>query len=187
MGLQGKGKYGYIETRRKLGMIRAALGLAVILAVYFAAAKYFGTNRNVFTIIAALLCIPEGMWIVNLIMFLRAKGCSAGARSLIEIHDAALPGAYDLYLTGYEKSFQLSHAAAADGVLCAYTEVRSADLAAGESHIARMLEEAGHTGYDIRIYNNLEQYLNRLDELEKVPQNREAGKAVLRSLLAVSL
>lgn len=187
MGLRDKGTYGYIENRRKLGVLRSVIGLAVIAAVYFAAARYFGTNRNAFTIIAALLCIPEGMWIVNLIMFFRAKGCSAGARSLIEIHDAAVPGVYDLYLTGYDKSFQVSHAAAADGVLCVFTEARKTDPASCAEHIGRMLEEAGHTGCSITVYDNLDQYLNRLDELEKVPQDREAGKKLLRSLLAVSL
>ena len=54
-------------------------------------------------------------------------------------------------------------------------------------YIARVLQEDGLGGWQALVYRNLEQYLSKLDELEKVPQNREAGKEALRILCAVSL
>ena len=185
--MRRKGEYGYIHSRRIFGAVRSALGLCAVLGIYFAARSYFGTNRNVFTIIAVLLCLPVGMWIVNLIMFCKAKGCTPGAHSLIEIHDAAVPGAYDLYLTGYDKNFQISHAALGDGVICALTEDRGTDLEAGENYITKILQEDRRGSYKVTIYRNLEAYLKRLDELENMPQDRETGKAALRSLYSVAL
>ena len=51
-----KGTYGYIKRGRKiLGALTFVL-LAAVLALYFGAQWYFKTNKNIFTIIAALSC-----------------------------------------------------------------------------------------------------------------------------------
>ena len=64
-----KGTYGYIKRGRvRLAFITAGL-LALVLLVYFGAQWYFKTNKNIFTILAALTCIGVGKFAVDLIMF----------------------------------------------------------------------------------------------------------------------
>ena len=93
-----KGTYGYIKRGRILfGAVTFCL-LAAVLAMYFGAQWYFKTNKNVFTILAALSCIGVGKFAVDFIMFCRAGGCSESAREAIELHKGKLPGAYDLFI-----------------------------------------------------------------------------------------
>ena len=55
-----KGTYGYIRKRRKLLAFLSVVLLAAVLGMYFGAQWYFKTNKNIFTIIAALRCIGVG-------------------------------------------------------------------------------------------------------------------------------
>ena len=126
MGRKYKGTFGYLKKRRIRSLIRSAFELAAVLAIYFTAWAILKDNKNVFTIMAALLCIPTGKSIVDTIMCFLATGCSDDAHARIEEVLAAAPGtfpaSYDLYLTGYQKNFALSHAAVADGAVCALTD-----------------------------------------------------------------
>ena len=71
---------------------------------------------------------------VDTIMCFLASGCSDDAHERIEAALHAAPGdypvSYDLYLTGYQKNFALSHAAVCDGAICALTETDKCDMAA---------------------------------------------------------
>ena len=109
MGRKYKGTFGYLKKRRIRSLIRSAFELAAVLAIYFTAWAILKDNKNVFTIMAALLCIPTGKSIVDTIMCFLATGCSDDAHARIEEVLAAAPGtfpaSYDLYLTGYQKNF----------------------------------------------------------------------------------
>ena len=127
-----KGTYGYIKRGR---IIYAAVTfglLAAVLGMYFGALRYFGTNKNVFTILAALSCIGVGKFAVDLVMFCRAKCCSESARDAIELHIGELAGAYDLFMTSYDKNFAISHAVCAGRSVCALTEDTGCDVKSGE-------------------------------------------------------
>ena len=110
-----KGSYGYIRNRRFIMCAVSALMLAVILIMYFGARAHFGTNRNLFTIFAALCCIPAGKSIVSTIMYFLADGCPAVYKDPIDTASAGLVSAYDLYMTSYERNFVLWHTAVING------------------------------------------------------------------------
>ncbi len=160
-----KGSFGYINSRRKLWIAITLISLAVVLGMYFGALAYFHTNKNVFTIMAALSCLFVGKSAVDMVMFLRAKGCSEKAGELIQMHIGKLHGVYDLYLTTYEKNYQLSHVVVASKCVCALTQTENCDEKAGEKHIREVLESNGFKGYTVKIFSRLDQYLDRLDEL----------------------
>ena len=158
-------------------------------ALYFGAQRYFGTNRNVFTIIAALMCIGVGKCAVDFMMFMRAGYCSSGAREAIALHAGRLTGAYDLFMTSYDKNFALSHAACAGKTVCALTEDEKCDVRSGEMHIRTMLENDGFKGYTVKIFRNTDNYIGRLDDLNRLQDNRErkSTQAVMDLLKSISL
>ena len=71
-----KGEFGYIKHNRKVAIIRTAICLAFTLALFFTGLILNHTQKNVFSIFAALGCLPTGWSAVNMIMLLKAKLCS---------------------------------------------------------------------------------------------------------------
>ena len=184
-----KGTFGYIKKRRKLMALLTIALLAAVLGVYFGAQWYFKTNKNVFTILAALSCIGVGKFAVDWVMFMRAGCCSESARQAIEPHIGKLSGAYDLYMTSYEKNFCISHAVSAGKSVCALTEDSGCDVKSGEMHIRTMLENDGFKGYTVKIFRNLDDYTRRLDELNMLEDSKERKsiQGVINLLESISL
>ena len=165
-----KGYFGYLNRKRKTAAAIAVLLVAMVMIVYFGALRHFGTNKNVFSLLAALMCLPAGKAVVDVVMYVRAKGCSDAASALIEMRTADLTAAYDLYLTSYNKNYQISHLAIANKSICALTESDSCDCREGEAHIRKMLQDNGFQDYTVKIFRDRSKYLDRLDEM-----NRTAG------------
>ena len=182
-----KGTYGYIKAKRRAQLFLTILLLAAVLILYFGGRRYYGSNRNIFTIMAALACLPTGWSCVNLIMLLRAGMCSEDAHRQIE----AVPGltsAYDLYLTSYQKNFQLSHIAVRAKNIAALSEDPKIDTAAGEEHIRSMIRNDGFEGYTIKIFTSPERYAERLLQLARLEAGNPEREEKLKSLfLAISL
>lgn len=183
-----KGSYGYITSRRKVKIALCALLLAIVLIMYFGARAYFHTNKNLFTIFAALCCLPLGKQIVSAIMFFRARGCSESAHQKIAEHAGSLTAAYDLYLTSYDKNFQLSHAVVSGKTVCALTEDPKCDAKAGQDHIRKMMKNDGYKGCTVKIFTDIDPYLNRLDEMRRSgDETPQRSRKVLDLLCAISL
>ncbi len=180
--MKKKGEFGYIKSRRKLSIAVSILMLAMVLVIYFVARWYFGTNKNLFTILAALGCLPLGKCVVNMIMFHRAKPCSEQVRSRINQHIGDLPGAWDLYMTSYSKNFQLSHITKAGKNVCAFTETAACDGRAGEEHIKKMMENNGFHDYTVKIFFSLDKYLERLDQLNALAEGKTGSSEALFNL-----
>ena len=181
--MKKKGQFGYQRNRRIFSTIWFALLLGADCFMFFYSRHYFGTTRNLFTIFFVLVCLPVGMLGVSAIMHFRAKGCSPRAHREIERHVGILPGLYDLYLTSYNKNFQLSHLCAAQGCIAALTESSSCDLKAGEEHIRTMLRNNGWKNYQVKIFTSLPKYCERLDSLNALSRGAEPEE--LTALMAL--
>ncbi len=183
-----KGSLGYIDSRQKMWTAITLLSLAAVLCMYFGALYYFKTNQNVFTILAAVSCLFVGKSFVDMVMFYRAKGCSVKAGELIKMHLGKLQGAFDLYLTTYDVNYQLSHVVVSGKCVCAFTQSPKIDVKSGEKHIREMMENNGHKGYTVKIFQSLDQYLDRLDELNAAYTKSDKNvQEVISLLLSISL
>ena len=185
-----KGEYGYIAGSRIVWSALTLLMLAAVFAMYFVPKAYYGTNRNLFTILAALMCLPAGKMAVRVIMLFRAATCGGQTRHRIEETLAAMDtppaAAYELYMTSYEKNFALSHAAASDSCVIALTEDAACDTAAGEAHIRAMLENSGLHGYTVKIFRDPGQYTTRLSRLANTAGTAKPADA-MNALMSASL
>ena len=183
-----KGSFGYLESARKKSLIKSGLFLAAVLIVYFGALFYFKTNKNVFSILAAVGALPTGRSIVLSVMYLRAESASEKARKAVEKAGGLPEGCsgYDLYLTGYEHSFSLSHAAVLDRTVVGLTEDETMDIRLCQNHIRDMVRKDEHVGYEVRIYRDLQEYtvaLKHLSAAESTPEDR----AVMNMLFGISI
>ncbi len=183
-----KGSYGYIRSCRIRKTVLALLLTAAAALVYFGARYHFQTSKNIFTIMAALMCLPAGRAILDVVMFFRAPFCSEEAMEEIEERIGKAPGAYDLYLTTYEKNFSLSHACVSSGSVLALTEDSRCDIAGAQAHIRRSMETDGIKGYTIKVFSDRAKYLQRLSDIsaKDLPKDPHADR-ILNLLKQISL
>jgi hypothetical protein len=80
---------------------------------------------------------------------------------------------YDLYLTGYEHSFSVSHLAVLNRTVVGLAEDNSMDIRLCEAHIRDMVRKDEHVGYDVHIYRDLDEYIRTLQDLSSAKESME--------------
>ncbi len=168
-----KGEFGYIEYRRKVGIIRTSICLLVVLAFFIAGLIIFGSQKNYLSILAALLCLPTGWSAVNLIMFFRAKGCPADDHKKITESQGELLIHYDHFITSYDKNFNVYASTVLDKNICCYAKDDNFDISDLEKHIKKMMAQSGYSSYSIKIFNDIDKFCDRLKQLEKLRNDKK--------------
>lgn len=189
-----KGSYGYISYQKKMSVARTVLFFALSLAIYGIGIYSTGSNKNLLTIVAMLGCLPACKSAVNAVMFLRAQGCSQAAYEKISAYEKTsaygdkLTCFYDMYFTSYKKNFPLSHMVLKGNVICAYTESGKCDCRAGEKHLEQMLQQDGYKHMTIKIFDNLDKYLDRLGQLSKLEtEENKNHQGMIQMFYSISL
>ncbi len=174
-----KGDFGYIRYRRQIGILRTGLFLLVVLALFLSGLFIFGSSKNYLSIIAALLCLPAGWSAVNLIMFLRAKGCSDSSFNKINKSKGGLLVRYDEVITSYDKNFNVAASTVLDKNICCYVEDDSFDLIDLEKHIKKMMAQNGYGSYSVKAFDKLDDFCLRLSQLERIRQEKKIDPQAL--------
>ena len=160
-----KGNFGYLKRKRVQVIIRTIIFFGISLALFAAGYLTTHTKRNLLTVIAVLGCLPACKSLVNMIMFLRASGCSIEAMDKIQKVEGHLVGMYDMYFTSYQKNFALSHMVLEDKIILGYTEDPKCDIPACREHLETMLKQAGYKDLTITVTNDLPKYCEQLKGL----------------------
>ncbi|MBE5828659.1 MAG: hypothetical protein E7305_04245 [Butyrivibrio sp.] len=176
-----KGEFGYIRYRRQIGMLRTGSFLLVILLLFLSGLFIFGSSKNYLSIIAALLCLPAGWSGVNLIMFLKAKGCSESSFNIIESKKSGLLIRYDEVITSYDKNFNVAASTVLDKNICCFVEDDSFDLSDLEKHIKKMMTQNGYGNYSIKAFNKLDDFCNRLSQLDRIRQDKNIDPVAIEN------
>lgn len=182
-----KGDYGYLAYQKKVSIIRTVLFFALSLSIYGIGILSTGSNKNLLTVVAVLGCLPACKSAVNAIMFFRATGCSQAAWEKISAYDEKLTGFYDMYFTSYQHNFPISHIVCKGNVICAYTENAKCDCNAGEKHLEQMLQQDGIKNKTVKIFDNLDKYMDRLGQLCDLDVEDKNKGDVIRLFLSISL
>ncbi len=183
-----KGSYGYIENHKAVTAIRTFLFFAVCVGLYLMGYFTTGTSRNLLTIVAVLGCLPACKSAVNLIMFLKAKGCSEALKEKVSVYDGELTTFYDMYFTSYQKNFPISHMALKGNVLCGITETPKCDCNEAQKHLEQMLKQEGIKNMTVKIFSQTDKYTDRLSQLIALSAEEHKNKDGIISLLyAISI
>lgn len=178
-----KGSYGYIENRKVVTALRTLLFFAVCIGLYIMGYLTTGTSKNLLTVVAVLGCLPACKSSVNLIMFLKAKGCSEALREKVHVYDEKLTTFYDMYFTSYQKNFPVSHMALKGNVLCGVTENPKCDCNEAQKHLEQMLLQEGIKNMTVKIFSHIDKYTDRLGQLTESSAEEHRNKDGIVSLL----
>lgn len=184
---RNKGTYGYLKTQLKWEIIKTILFYALCLLIFFTGLIYFQTRNNLMTVVAAVGCLPAGKSTVSMIMYMKAKPCSAKIWEQMHVLPHQDCFLFDLYLTAYKDSYQLSTALVCNKHILALSEDANCKTAACEEHIRTMLEQNGIKNYLVKVYLDADKYYERVSELSSGNQDEQPAENVLTLLKNISL
>ena len=167
-----KGEFGYIDYRKKIAIIRTIICLLIVLIVFFTGLFIYKSQKSIFSIIAAVLCLPTGWSAVNLIMFLKAKGCSQEDYKKISQNKGGLLIHYDHIITSYDKNYYIAASTVLDKNICALAADKDMEESDCEKHIKKMMAGSGYSSYSIKVFTNTDKFCERLIQLEKLRQEK---------------
>ncbi len=163
-----KGSFGYIEYNRKFAVVRTIAALAICLIIFFTGLIMHKSNKNIFSIIAAVGCLPTGLSAVNMIMYMKAHPCSKEAYDKIESHRKGLLIRYDLEMTSYEENYSIAAATVLDKNVICFTENKELDITNCEKHIRNQIAQSGYSDYTVKVFKDINAFCTRLDQLEQI-------------------
>ena len=182
-----KGEYGYISSQKKWTAVKTAALFLMSLSLYLSGYITTGSNKNLLTIVAVLGCLPAGRSAVNMIMFLRARGCDGALHERIAAHAGALPALYDCVLTSYENTFEVPHMVFKGNSLIGVAVASGFRTADCEKHLKKMCENNGVRDVTVKIFTDVPGYLRRLDQLRELAAEDDQTQAVLSLIRAISI
>ncbi len=160
-----KGTFGYLKRKRNrvivVTILYFVISIAIILIGYFST----GTKRNLFTVVGVLGCLPACKSMVNMIMLLRAKGCSDEAHREISKEDVKEITMYDMYFTSYKHNFAVSNMVICKNAIIAFYEDSKFIEKEFIDHITTMLSNGGHKNITISTVNDIKKYSDMLSNV----------------------
>lgn len=174
-----KGEKGYLEYQKKNTVIRTLILFSLSLAIFFTGLISTGQKDNLLTIVAVLGCLPASRSAVSMIMVLRYKGIQDADFFKIQPHVGACAALCDMVFTSYEKNYEIHHMAFRGNSLIGFTANPDCDARKCEKHLHNLCVQNNLGDVEIRIFKELPKYVNRLDQLQALPdyEVEESGKA----------
>lgn len=174
-----KGEKGYLEYQKKNTIFRTVILFALSLAIFFTGLISTGQKENLLTIVAVLGCLPASRSAVNMIMVLRFKGIKDADFFKIKPHVGTCAALCDMVFTSYEKNYEIHHMAFKGSSLIGFTANPDCDAKKCEKHLHDLCAQNNLGDVEIKIFKELPKYINRLDQLQSLPdlEVEENGKA----------
>ena len=182
-----KGDYLYMQQKKKMGILKTICLFSISAALYIAGLVTVGSNKNYLTIVAVLGCLPASRSAVNMIMLLRAKGCSEEIYHKISKRFLEKTGAFNLYFTSYDKNYDISHAFVKGMTVISYSLDAKIDENAFEEHIKTVLNRDNIKGVNVKLYKDIDKYLTRIEQMQNLENEKSREQDILKTLFAVSL
>ena len=168
-----KGHKGYIEYNKRFTFIRSLICIGIVVGLFLIGLIRFKTNQNGLSIVAALGCLPTGWSVVNFIMYFRGKKISEDAFERIETCKGSLLVNYELEMTSERATFHVAALTVLEKNVIGFTQDDDMDISDCEKHIELLLNQNKHKDYTIKIFTKLDDFCERLKQLEKLREDHK--------------
>lgn len=182
-----KGTRDYLNTQKKYEIARTVLYFAISLILFAAGWIATGSRENLLTIVAVLGCLPACKSVVDMIMFLKHKGCSPENADKIEAHAKGLSCGYDMVFTSYDKNYPVAHITVKGNTICGFTQEERFEEQAFYKHIDGLLKKDNYKDTSVKIFTDIKKYTNRLEQMKELDADEKLTAGILNTLKSVSL
>ncbi len=164
-----KGQFGYVQSQRRIRVLRTILFFAVAFGVFgIGLALNGGDRRNIYTVVAAVGAIPGAMSLVSTIMIFRCPVMDRALYEEISSRTGELRTLYELYLTTENTNLFLDAVIVCGEYIVAYTSsgASAGTIAFMEKHIRRSTTAAAFR-CTVKIFDSKAKFLERADQLRE--------------------
>lgn len=182
-----KGTRNYLKTQKWYEIMRTVLYFGISLSLFISGYITTGDRVNLLTIVAILGCLPASKSAVDMIMYLRFKGCSPENADRIEEHVADLSGLYDMVFTSYDKNYQIAHITIKGNTICGFTQDEKFEEQAFYKHIGDILKLEHYKETSVKVFSDIKKYTERLEQLKELDADETNTEGIINTLKCVSL
>lgn len=187
LGEEFRGTKDYMKTQTKYEIARTVLYFAISITLFVAGYITTKSRLNLLTVVAVLGCLPACKSLVDMIMFLRAKGCGKENATEIEAHSEGLTCLYDMFFTAYDKNYSVAHITVKGNTICGFTEDDKFDEQAFYKHIDGILKTDHFKNTSVKIFKDIKKYTERLEQLKTVETDESNTEGIVQTLKSVVL
>lgn len=182
-----KEEFEFASYRKKIDILVMLFLFALALGLFITGLVATGTKKNLLTVVAVLGLLPACKQLVAVIMSLRVKVCDIDTRRDIDEHIGMLYGVYNPYFTSYDKNFPFAHLVITKNSIIALDADNKVNPAQFNEHIQDLLRKEGIKDVLIKVFDNKDKYIKRLDELNAIEGGPGVSEAIAKLVYDVTL
>lgn len=182
-----KGTKNYIKTQKTYEILRTVIYFAISISLFIAGYVATKSRMNLLTIVAVLGCLPASKSAVDMIMYLRYKGCSPENAKKIEVSAGNLSGLFDMVFTSYSRNYVIAHMVVKGNTICGFTEEKEWKEQEFNKHITDILKVDGYKEVSVKIFSDMGKYTERLNQLKELDADETNTRGIINTLKSVSL
>lgn len=173
-----KGQFEYSKYKKKIEAIKTIVLFAIPIAIFLMGYYTTHTKANLLTIVAVLGFLPASKMLISLIMNLRVPSVTDEDNAVINASVGALRGLYNIYFTSYDCNYYIAHMVVTNDSITGYTNDSNFDENGFKKHLEKHMKLDGITGINIKIFNNLDTYVRRLNELNRLETELNSNQLI---------
>ncbi len=182
-----KGTKNYLNTQKRYEVMRTIIYFAISLSLFIAGYVATKSRMNLLTVVAVLGSLPACKSVVDMIMYLRYKSCSAENAEKIEAHSGELQVLYDMVFTSYKQNYQVAHVSVKGNTVCGFTEDEKFKEQDFYKHITDILKADNYREVSVKIFSDITKYTERLEQLKELDTDETKTQGIMNTLKSVSL
>lgn len=186
-----KGTRGYLKKQLIFEIIKTTVMFAMALGLYLIGYCTLKTNKSLWTIFAVLACLPACKSLVGVIMLALYKSPDDETYRKYTNEIGSLPVLYENVLTTQKKSYFVPVMVCRNNTLIGYYNPKKTDdIKNLTEHIQMVLENGGHKGVTVKIFDKEDAFFNRVSQMKAISGEdmlTTGTQAIFTTIKAVSL
>lgn len=182
-----KGSYEYANYKKKVDVVVMIVLFALALGIFCIGYFSTGTKANLLSVIAVLGLLPACKQVVAVIMSMRVKACDIDTKEKLDSHLGELFGMYNLYFTSYDKNFALTHLVVMDKQIICLASDKNFKEKEFIEHLSELILKEGVKDSFLKVFTDVERYVNRLDELNNLETVKMANGEIVNLICNVTI
>lgn len=164
-----KGCAGYLDFKKRKDIFIAVSLSVVALIIFFIGLYKYNSRLNILTVVCILLFLPCARRIVYVIVEFRFKSIDKDLLSILNRDYHFIRFIYDILLVSQNSFYLLDVIAISSNTIYGFTSSKKAveDIM---QYIKKILKDNDYLDYNIVVFNNKKNFLDRLDGLEVVSE-----------------
>ena len=169
-----KGEWGYFDSERIRRIIMTAVIFGIALLILFSGIVYFGSKKNIMTVVAMVTMVPASMSLVGVIMFAMRKSLPEEEYRELSAHEGDLTVAWELYMTSDQQNALVDCLVICGNEVAGYVSDPKTDARFAADHLQKMLRADGFR-VSVHMLTDRKKFIERMDSLNLHAEDLRKG------------